>query len=257
MDANGESLAHDRGVDRDSDGALRRYVREQVVFPPYQYAIYAAGLLFFSLGAKGFIDAGLGTDPLDVLQIGLADVHGLGIGFSAVLVSIVFLGWWTLWNKKVPPITPFVSTVAVGYLIDLWNHLHLETYTIEAVAERPIVVAGYTVNAVAVGIDVVALLMCAYASALIIMSGIGIRIMDLVAITMIERWGWSFFRAKMSLEVLLFTAGAILGGPLGFTTIAFLFLVGPFIQPFMSVNRRYLNIPNHGMPGAGEQMATT
>ena len=232
---------------RSSFGRLRPYVRAQLAFGPRQYAMYLAGLLLFSLGAKGFIDAGLGTDPLDVLQIALADWHGRGVGLSAVLVSVVFLTWWTAWNRSVPPVTPFVSTVAVGYLIDLWNHLELEAYTVEAVAARPVTLAGATFDAVPVVLDVVALLLCAYASALIIMSGIGIRIMDLVALTMMQRWGWSFFAAKMSLEVLLFTTGALLGGPLGFTTIAFLFLVGPFIQPFMWANRRYLRLPNHSM----------
>ncbi len=136
-----------RPQDRHRAGGVRRYVREQVLFRPYQYGMYAAGLVLFSLGAKGFIDAGLGTDPLDVLQIALADWHSWGLGFSAILVSVGFLGWWTAWNRRVPPVTPFVSTVAVGYLIDLWNHLELEAYTIEAVAERPVLIAGSSVNA--------------------------------------------------------------------------------------------------------------
>jgi hypothetical protein len=89
--------------------------------------------------------------------------------------------------------------------------------------------------------------MCSYASALIIMSGVGIRIMDLVAITMVERLGWSFFRAKMTLEVALFSVGWMLGGPIGVTTLMFLIFVGPFIQPFMWANSAYLGIPNHGI----------
>jgi len=140
-----------------------------------------------------------------------------------------------------------VSTAAVGFLLDFWNAIQLQRFTMGALPVFDIDLFGRTVNLSAVGLDVVALLTCAYASSLIIMSGIGIRIMDLVAITMIEKWGWSFFRAKMTLEVGLFTSGWLLGGPMGITTVLFLVLVGPFIQPFMWVNATYLSIPNHGI----------
>jgi uncharacterized membrane protein YczE len=226
---------------------LGTYVREQLIFKVHQYFMYGLGLLLFSLGVKAFIDAKLGTDPLAVLEIGMNNFHHLGIGFSSMVISIGFLGWWTVWNWKVPPVTPFVSTVAVGYLIDLWNTLHLESFEHQFLPVVPVTLIGHVLDLAAVGLDVVALMTCAYASALIIMSGIGIRIMDLVALTMMEKWNWSFFQGKMTLEVGLFLSGWALGGPMGFTTIAFLFLVGPFIQPFMWANAKYLNFPNHGI----------
>ena len=157
-----------------------------------------------------------------------------------------------IWNRKLPPLSPFVSTAAVGFLLDFWNAIELERFTIGALPVIDFQVLGHAVNFNAVALDVVALLACSYASALIIMSGIGIRIMDLVAITMIEKWGWSFFRAKMTLEVALFTSGWLLGGPMGITTVLFLLFVGPFIQPFMWVNSRYLSIPNHGIKARAE-----
>lgn len=230
-------------------GVFKDYLNEPLDWKRYQVAMYAAGIFLFSLGAKGFIDAGLGTDPLDVLVIGMNRHMGVGIGVCSSLVAIAFLTWWMAWNRKLPPLTPFVSTSAVGFLIDFWNAIKLETYTIHAMPVVNVDVFGRALNMSAVGLDVVALLTCSYASALIIMSGIGIRIMDLVAITMIEKWGWSFFRAKMLLEVGLFTSGWLLGGPMGVTTVLFLFLVGPFIQPFMWVNATYLSIPNHGIKG--------
>ncbi|MBF0439137.1 MAG: hypothetical protein HQL93_08445 [Magnetococcales bacterium] len=222
-------------------------MNQQMTIFRYQLVYYTFGIIFFSLGAKGFIDAELGTDPLDVLVIGMNRHLGVGLGTCSSLIAILFLFWWMLWNNKLPPMTPFVSTSAVGFLLDFWNALHLENYTIKAMPVVDVIVFGYTVNLSAVTLDVVSLLVCAYASALIIMSGIGIRIMDLVAITMIEKWGWSFFKAKMTLEIGLFSTGWLLGGPMGVTTVLFLFLVGPFIQPFMWVNANYLRIPNHGI----------
>ncbi|MBF0545048.1 MAG: hypothetical protein HQM08_11465 [Candidatus Riflebacteria bacterium] len=232
---------------------LKEYFNEPLDWRRYQVGLYCLGIVLFSLGAKGFIDAKLGTDPLDVLVIGMNKHLGVGLGICSSLVAIGFLTWWMTWNRQLPPLTPFVSTSAVGFLLDFWNSLHLENYTIGALPIQNIVLAGHTLNISAVGLDVVALLTCSYASALIIMSGIGIRIMDLVAITMIERWDWSFFRAKMTLETGLFTLGWFLGGPMGGTTVLFLFLVGPFIQPFMWMNAIYLNIPNHGIKDANQE----
>lgn len=226
---------------------LRDYLNESTNWRRYQVLLYALGILIFSLGAKGFIDAKLGTDPLDVLVIGMNHHLGLGLGLCSSLVAVGFLAWWMVWNRKLPPLTPFVSTAAVGFLLDFWNSIKLERYTIGLLPELPVDVFGWGVNLSAVMLDIVALLLCAYGSALIIMSGIGIRIMDLVAITMMEKWGWSFFRSKMLLEVGLFASGWALGGPMGVTTVLFLFLVGPFIQPFMWANANYLHIPNHGI----------
>lgn len=198
-----------------------------------QVTMYLSGILCFSFGAKFFIDAHLGVDPLDVLIIGLSQHLHLTIGLASGLVAIGFLAVWSAWNRRYPPLMPFVTTFLVGNLIDLWILLRLDSYTTPVLRPVPMLVAG--------------LMMAAYGSSLIIMSGIGIRIMDLVAITMIQKWGWTFFAAKMFLEIFLFGSGWLMGGPVGFATIAFILLVGPFIQPYMWANARFLRLPNHGL----------
>ncbi|CAH2802703.1 MAG: hypothetical protein CBHOC_4111 [uncultured Caballeronia sp.] len=185
-----------------------------------QIVMYCVGCVIFSFGAKFFTDAKLGTDPLDVLVTGLNNYLRVGMGFCSSVVAMFFLTWWTLWNKRIPPLKPFVTTAAVGVLIDFWTHLSITTYTSEILSLYPMLLAG--------------LLTCAYSSFLIVRSGIGIRIMDLVALAIIREWGWSFFRAKMTVEVGLFTAGWLLGGPLGSATVMFFACVGPLIQPCMS-----------------------
>lgn len=201
--------------------------------------LYFAGCLLFSVGAKFFIDSHLGTDPLDVLCIGMTLHLPISIGIASGLLAIFFLSIWTAWNRRFPPLTPFFTTFSVGCLIDLWNWLHVENFTSAVLGPYAMLAAG--------------LVLCSYSSALIIMSGIGIRIMDLVAITMVRRLGWSFFSAKMSLEVFMFATGWALGGPMGVGTIGFLCLVGPMIQPFMWANNQFLAIPNHGLQAAPEQ----
>ncbi|CAH2903956.1 MAG: hypothetical protein PCALPYG88_6910 [uncultured Paraburkholderia sp.] len=203
--------------------------------------MYCLGCLVFSFGAKFFIDGRLGTDPLDVLVIGLNHHLHAGMGICSSLVAGIFLAWWTLWNRRIPPLTPFVTSAAVGFLIDLWTWLAITSGMTAALSPYLILFMG--------------LFLCAYGSSLIIMSGIGIRIMDLVALTMIREWNWSFFRAKMSVEVCLFITGWLLGGPLGFATLMFLVCVGPSIQPCMTLNQYWLHLPNCGLDGVDADSA--
>lgn len=207
-------------------------VRRIVPWNAQQIGLYLGGSVIFSIGAKLFIDSKLGVDPLDTLTIGIAHRLHTTIGLASGLVAIFFLAWWMLWNRKRPPLTPFVTTFLVGNLIDLWNGVGLFDWL--RLLTSPVVMMT------------IGLQLCAYASALIIMSGIGIRIMDLVALTFIAKLHWNFFASKMTLEIGMFTIGWLIGGPVGIATIAFLFLVGPFIQPFMFANERVFGIPNYG-----------
>ncbi len=204
-------------------------------YSTHQILLYLAGCLAFSLGAKFFIDSKLGVDPLDVLVLGIVAHTGLTIGVVAGLIAIGFLALWSYWNRRRPPITPFITMFLVGSLIDLWNYVELEKIT-TALTPYPLLFTG--------------LLTVAYGSSLIIMSGIGIRVMDLVAITLVRRWGWSFFSAKMAFELGFVIAGALLGGPVGVGTLAFLLVVGACIVAFMRANERMLNIPNYGLARA-------
>ncbi|ROM75010.1 hypothetical protein BK654_19405 [Pseudomonas brassicacearum] len=216
---------------------LTQYIGTQVLdfrsFKRDQMLMYLVGVCCFSVGAKCFIISQLGTDPLDVLIISIDKILRLGMGMCSAIVSLFFLTWWMLWNKKYPPISPFITTTLTGLLIDLWSALGLGEYLTLRMNEYTLLATG--------------LILCAYASALIIMSGIGIRIMDLVVLTMVSKWGWSFTKAKMIIEIGIFSTGWLLGGPFGVGTIAFLLVIGPLIQPFMTMNTKRLSLKNYGL----------
>lgn len=216
---------------------FRSYLKTQTLgfldFKIDQVLMYLLGVTVFSLGAKFFIVSQLGTDPLDVLIISIDKQLGLGMGVCSGIVSVLFLTWWTLWNKKLPPISPFITTTLTGLLIDLWTFLGMGDYLTARLN-------GYAMLAIG-------LILCAYSSALIIMSGIGIRIMDLVVLTMVSKWSWSFTKAKMIIEIGIFSIGWLWGGPFGVGTIAFLLVIGPLIQPFMNMNAKRLSLKNYGL----------
>jgi uncharacterized membrane protein YczE len=198
--------------------------------------LYLAGCVLFSLGIKMFIDSGLGTDPLHAMIIGIVqtiDRPLVGVGVVESVLTLGFLLVWMVWNKRLPPLMTFVTMAAVGFLVDLWNALDLERWTTAMADPLPLMV--------------LALLSVSYASALIIMSGIGIRVMDLLAITFVRRLGWHFLWAKLSFEASFVLLAVPFGGPVGLGTLAFVLIVGTLIPPMMWASSRYLGFGNYGM----------
>ncbi|WP_017975402.1 YczE/YyaS/YitT family protein [Actinopolyspora halophila] len=190
---------------------------------------YLSGCLVFASGAMLFIHSELGADPLDVLSLGLKRHLPVTIGIAQALIALVCIAVWSLWNQRRPIATPFVTFFLCGSLIDLGLLADLS-----AIPPVPAVAFG--------------LVLCAYGSSLIIMSGIGIRAMDLLVISLVTRWKWPFWGAKIAVEGLLLGIGYLLGGPVGVGTLVFLVFVDGLIQPFMTLNHRVLHMSNHGIP---------
>ena len=212
-----------------------------------QYVAYLLGCVGFSFGVVCFAWAGLGADPLYVFSTGIQKVLSFVTsyavaegGFAAVMLAI-----WAVWNKKIPILSPFVTFVLCGRLIDFGKKHELASYV--PYTKWPLMLT--------------AVVLCAYASSLIIMSGIGIRAIDLVAITMVQKFKKEFWIFKTLLEVLiLFSGWLMLGRPgiklrpgvgvvMGVGTLFFVVFVDLLIQPFMAANANYLKMKNHGLRG--------
>jgi uncharacterized membrane protein YczE len=194
--------------------------------------LYPAGCLVFSGGAYLFIHSDLGTDPLDVFALGLLEHVPVTVGVSQATVAAICLAVVAAWTRTRPLLSPLFTFFFCGSLIDLlrWS---------DPARGLPVPSPGILVCAV---------LMCAYGSALIIMSGFGIRAIDLLALTMTSKWHWPFWASKGLIEASLMTFGFLMGGPLGIGTICFLVGVDLLIQPLIRANSRVFRIPNLGLP---------
>jgi uncharacterized membrane protein YczE/uncharacterized membrane protein YbhN (UPF0104 family) len=197
--------------------------------------MYLAGCLCFSFGVKVFIDADLGVDPFHAMTIGLVqavDVAYLQIGFMDGAVTAALLLLWMAWNHRLPPISTFVTMAIIGFLIDLWN---LRGPDLGGLTGSP-------------GVALLAgLVLLAYGSSLIIMSGIGIRVVDLVALTLVRHLGTRFYLSKLTLEAGFLLVGFLFAGPIGLATVAFVCVVGPFMEPLIWANQRFLKLPDYGL----------
>jgi uncharacterized membrane protein YczE len=194
-----------------------------------KYILYILGCVLFAAGATLFITSNLGTDPLDVLAIGMKNSYGWLIGTTQSVFAILCLLFWSMLNKwKFPPISTFLTFFICGYLIDgflyLLDYKHIFSPFLEMLA---------------------GVILCTQASALIIMSGFGIRAMDLVAISLAQITKKPFWFYKGVAEVLLLISGWLLGGVVGIGTVFFLVFVGWLIQPCIRFNVK-LGVPNYG-----------
>ncbi len=106
--------------------------------------------MLFALGVKLFIDADLGTDPLHAMVIGIVravDAPLAKIGLVESLVTVGMLAIWSAWNRRFPPLMTFVTMALVGYLVDLWNVLHLQRFTTAWLAPGPVMLAAVVIVA--------------------------------------------------------------------------------------------------------------
>lgn len=198
----------------------------------FQLVIYLVGCAVFAVGAYLFIHSELGADPLDVFSLGLLNHAPLTIGIAQTLVALFCLGVVAVWTRQRPLLSPLFTFFFCGSLIDLLRAFQPAEWL--GMEPMPIMLLGT--------------LLCAYGSSLIIMSGFGIRGMDLLAIEMTKRWGLPFWSTKGALEAALLASGWLMGGPVGIGTLSFLIFVNGMIQPMMWGNMRFLNLRNFGLP---------
>lgn len=202
-----------------------------------KYLLYASGCLIFSSGAYLFIYSDLGADPLDVFALGVMEHLPVSVGISQAAVAVICLAAVAGWTRQRPHLSPLLTFFLCGSFIDLLRWA-------DPVRE---------VQIGSIGLLALAVLLCAYGSAFIIMSGFGIRAIDLLAITMSTRRRWPFWVAKGLIEASLMTTGFLLGGPLGIGTVCFLLGVDLLIQPLIKVNSEVFRIPNSGLPERAPQ----
>ncbi|WP_432158263.1 YczE/YyaS/YitT family protein [Streptomyces sp. bgisy153] len=196
------------------------------------HLLHPAGCLVFSGGAYLFIHSDLGTDPLDVFSLGLMRHLPVTVGVSQTLVAVVCLVVVAAWTREKPLVAPLFTFFFCGGVIDLlrWS---------DPARALPVPSAGLLACAV---------LLCAYGSALIIMSGFGIRAVDALALTMTSRWNWPFWTAKGLVEASLMVSGFLMGGPLGIGTVCFLVGVDLLIQPLIRAHSKAFRIPRSVIP---------
>ena len=163
--------------------------------------------------------ARLGLDPWDVLNQGLARHTGIPIGTWAILVGVGVLVLWIPLRQR-PGVGTLANVALIGSTMDLvlWLAPHVHGN------DRWIVMfLGVALNGIATGLYIGGMLGPGPRDGL--MLGISAR-------------GHSIRVVRTSIEATVLLAGWLLGGQVGFGTLAYAIAIGPLVHvliPFLRV----------------------
>jgi len=172
------------------------------------------GLFMFGFGTALMLTAKLGTDPWTVFAEGISLVSGLSIGFVTVLVGLMVLLLWIPLKQW-----PGVGTVANALLIGPFMELGL--YLMDTPPTVILRIVFFSTG----------LLMVAIGSGWYIGSGLGPGPRDGLMTGLHRRFGWPLWATRTGIEVTVVLSGWLLGGTVGWGTVAFALLIGPLVQP--------------------------
>lgn len=173
------------------------------------------GLALFGIGIGLILESDLGAPAWDVLHTGLAARLGLTVGSWTVIVSFIVLVLW------LPLREPYgIGTLANGLLIGPGIDITIN------LAPNPESLAGDIAFLVG-GIVLVGL-----ASGMYIGAGLGPGPRDGLMTGLAKR-GISIRRARTYVELAALGAGVLMGGELGWGTLAFALGIGPVVQYFL------------------------
>jgi uncharacterized membrane protein YczE len=174
------------------------------------------GLFAFGLGIALMVRAQLGIAPWDVLTQGLQLKTGIAFGTLTIATSIVVLLLWIPIRQK-PGIGTFANALLIGIFVEvgfvwfpvpdnlLWSIL------------------SFTIGLVLTG----------FATGLYIGARFGPGPRDGLMTGLHRVTGWPIWVVRAGLEVSVLVAGWLLGGDVGFGTLAFALLIGPLSGFFM------------------------
>lgn len=202
------------------------------------------GLSCFGAAMGAFVRAGLGVAPWDVLHLGLASHLPLSLGTIIVIVGLLVLVAW-IPLRQWPGLGTIANAIWIGVAADATLWLLPEIHGL----------------ALQLAVIVAALLVNGLGGALYIGSQFGAGPRDGLMTGLHLRTGWSLRLIRTGIELAVLAIGWLLGGPVGFGTLAYAVLIGPATQFFLRWTVVELAAPPSlaavGVPGPGDHGTTS
>ena len=191
---------------------------------PLRYTTLLIGLFLYGIAIAMMVQAAIGIAPWDVLSQGISIHTGIAFGWVTNLVGVVVLLLWIPIRQK-----PGIGTVLNALLIGPSAQLGLGIIPSPTVLwEQILLFAG-------------GLLLLAFATGLYLGARLGPGPRDGLMTGIHNRWGWKIWIVRASIELTVLAIGWLLGGNVGFGTLAFALLVGPLVHiamPLLVVRAR-------------------
>jgi uncharacterized membrane protein YczE len=186
------------------------------------------GLSLFGFSTSLMVESRLGLSPWDVFHQGAAHHAGIGIGTMTIVVAAFVLLLWIPLRQKLGFAT-LCNAIQIGLVVNLSLVLLPDPRTM---APRVLFLAtGIALNGVATG--------------LYIGAGMGAGPRDGLMMGLAAR-GHSIRIVRTLIEVTVLVVGWLLGGTVGFGTVAYALAIGPLAHifiPRLTVGRADTTIP--------------
>lgn len=176
---------------------------------------FCGGIFIVNIGKGFIISAGLGTDPWNVLNLGIVRYIPLTIGQVVQLVGVIMLliGWGL---KIQPTLGTFANMYLFGFFLDFILGLNLIKPPQNAVMAWLYLILGTLISGIGFGIY--------------LNSNLGAGPRDSFMLGVAKATGAKPGIIKTVMEGTAVFVGWILGGPVGLGTVVYIALVGPTMQ---------------------------
>lgn len=201
------------------------------------------GLFLYGIAIAMMVRAGIGVSPWDVLTQGISHHTPLGFGTIVILTGIVLLLIWIPLKQK-PGIGTVLNVLLVGPAADLG--LHILPSPDQIWAQILLFGGGLALLAIATGLYIGASF------------GPGPR--DGLMTGIHARFGWPIWAVRTGIEGTVLIVGWLLGGTVGFGTLAFALLIGPMVGktiPLFAIPRVTPDIKNSDAAAAAPEGGET
>jgi len=177
-----------------------------------RWAQLLLGLFLYGTAVALMIRAEIGLDPWTVFAQGIEVQTGWSIGVVVVLIGLGVLLLWIPIRQR-PGIGTVLNVLLIGPVMDL---ALLVVRTPEPLWARILLFAG-------------GLLLLAIATGLYIGARFGPGPRDGLMTGAHARFGWAIWKVRTGVELTVLAIGWLLGGTVGFGTVAFALLIGPMV----------------------------
>ena len=195
-----------------------------------RFALLIGGLLLYGLSLRLMIDARIGVAPWEVLHLGLSRVLPLTVGQASIGVGALLLAYTSFGLRERVGLGTLFNVLLIGIFLDVFGPL----------VPDPV---GWPRRAAqfAAGVALLGLATGAYVGA-----GLGAGPRDGLMLGLNRRYGWPVARIRTVVELVVLLLGALLGGPVGWGTLAFALLVGHSVSFGLSL----FGVRGSASPGA-------
>jgi uncharacterized membrane protein YczE len=170
------------------------------------------GLTLYGVSEALMLAPGVGVDPWDVFHTGLAHLTGIPVGTVLIVVGVLVLLLWIPLRQR-PGLGTAANVVVIGAVVDLILSATPVPHTLWLRWAE--FAAGVLLNAVATG--------------LYIGAGLGAGPRDGLTTAVAAR-GHSIRVVRTAIEVSVLGLGWLLGGNVGFGTVAYAVAIGPLVH---------------------------